>query len=371
MEQRLDDIIEGIYAAALDSSKWQGVLREICRRVGAVSGFYAGLDVRQGRGAFWHTFGHTTEMALLYNQNYLGLDPTLAHIIKNPGTAFSCNEYLSDANVAASRFHAQFMIPHGLRHVLSGVISLQGSMISLFGFQRLINQPPFSRADTAVAQRLIPHFAAADRIAAKVGKISDVKQLAMSMLDRLDYGIVFVSKNGQIQLTNQRAELWLEQGALVRSHFGRIQLSATKDSAVLDQMIRAVGSGNGQPGRVMTIETATIDGATRARVIVLPMSQQGQAQLDDDKACAALVISHIDQQRQMAPQLLSETYRLTRAETKVLTGLVSGKTQDELADSLCVSLSTIKSHTQHIYQKTGLSRQVDLVRLVYGLPALF
>lgn len=73
----------------------------------------------------------------------------------------------------------------------------------------------------------------------------------------------------------------------------------------------------------------------------------------------------------MASQLLSETYRLTRAETKVVTGLVSGKTQDELADSLCVSLATIKSHTQHIYQKTGLSRQVDLVRLVYGLPALF
>jgi len=39
--------------------------------------------------------------------------------------------------------------------------------------------------------------------------------------------------------------------------------------------------------------------------------------------------------------------------------------------ALFLSLATIKTHTQNIYQKIGVSRQADLVRLVYGLPALF
>ncbi|OEZ60120.1 LuxR C-terminal-related transcriptional regulator [Duganella sp. HH105] len=51
---------------------------------------------------------------------------------------------------------------------------------------------------------------------------------------------------------------------------------------------------------------------------------------------------------------------------------VDGNLLDEmLSETLFVSLATIKTHTQHIYQKIGISRQVDLVRLVYGLPALF
>jgi DNA-binding CsgD family transcriptional regulator len=62
---------------------------------------------------------------------------------------------------------------------------------------------------------------------------------------------------------------------------------------------------------------------------------------------------------------------LTAAETRVATGLAGGQTQDELSEALFTSLATVKTHTQHIYQKIGVSRQVDLVRLVYGLPALF
>jgi len=371
MENRLDDIIERIYRSALDTVEWEGLLMQVGQLIGAVAGFYAGMDVRHGRGVFWHTFGHNRQMAQLYDQHYLALDPTLAHIVQHPGTAFACNEYMSDASVASSQFHSEFLIPNGLRYVLSGVVSKQGSMISLFGFQRLISQTPFSRADTGIVQRLIPHFAAADRVVAKISKISDAKQLAMSMLDRLDYGIVFVSQSGQIRLTNQHAESLLEQGSLVRSHFGRIQLTAPHDAAALDQLIRATGSGDAKQARVAALETAAPGGAMRTRIIVLPINRQERTHLEDDEARAALVISHLDQERAIAPQLLGDTYKLTRAETRVAIGLASGKTQDDLADSLCVSLATIKTHTQHIYQKIGVSRQVDLVRLVYGLPALF
>lgn len=57
-------------------------------------------------------------------------------------------------------------------------------------------------------------------------------------------------------------------------------------------------------------------------------------------------------------------------QTRVATGLAGGQTLDDLGESLFVSIATIKTHTQHIYQKIGVSGQVDLVRLVYGLPAL-
>jgi DNA-binding CsgD family transcriptional regulator len=371
MDIQVDRIIEKIYDAALDPREWTGLLTEIASAIGAIAGFYAGLDIRHGRGAFWYTVGHDERMATLYNEHYLAVDPTLAHIIKSPGNAFSCCEYLSDADVAVSRIHTEFMIPNGIRYVLSGVVSMQGSMVSFFGFQRHISQEPFTRIEADFLQRLIPHFAKADQVAAKVSTISDAKRLAMTVLDRLDFGIVIVNRAGHVRMTNQRAEQWLQSGDVVHSLFGRIRLANAKDNEVLEKLVRTAASGDNGDMQAKSIETTANHGDVRARIVVLPISNDEQRQLDDDEASVTIIISDQNQQRAMAPQVLQDSYGLTVAETRVATGLAGGQTQDELCESLFVSLATIKTHTQHIYQKTGVSRQADLVRLVYGLPALF
>lgn len=368
---RLDSIIRKIYDAALDPAEWEALLGEIVAAIGAVAGFYAGLDIRHGRGAYWYTVGHDPRMQSLYNERYLAVDPTLARIINTPGKAFACSEYLSDTDVASSRFHSEFMIPNGIRYVLSGVVSMQGSMVSFFGFQRHISQPPFSQIETDFLQRLIPHFAKADEIASKVSTVSDAKRLAMAVLDRMDYGIIIVNQAGHVRMTNQRAEQWLQSSTVIRSVFGRVQLTNTKDHEVLCGLIRATATSDNGDMQARTIETEVARTNTRMRIAVLPISHDEKKQLEDDDASVVLVLSDNNQQRAMASHVLRDSYGLTVAETRVATGLAGGQTQDELTVSLCVSLATIKTHIQHIYQKIGVSRQVDLVRLVYGLPALF
>lgn len=370
MNSQLDRIIEKIYDAAIDPKGWNSLLAEIASIVGAISGFYAGLDIRHGRGAFWYTLGHDQRITDLYNEHYLTLDPTLAHIMKFPGKAFACSEYLTDADVAASRLHTELMIPNGLRYVLSGVVNMQGSMLSFFGFQRHIGQAPFTRAEADFLQRLIPHFAKADQVAAKVSTMSDAKRVAMAVLDRMDYGIVFVNRTGNIRMTNQRAEKYLESGVAVQSLFGRIQLANSKDNDLLEKMISTASNGENGDIQIRTIETVAGHADVRSRIVVLPISRDEQKKIDDDDACVVIVISDHNQQRSMASDVLHDSYGLTVAETKVATGLANGQTQEELSEGLFVSLATIKTHTQHIYRKIGISRQADLVRLVYGLPAL-
>lgn len=368
---RLDSIIRKIYDAAIDPAEWEALLTDIASAIGAVAGFYAGLDIRHGRGAYWHTIGHDPRIQGLYNDQFLAVDPTLAHIIKTPGRAFACSEYLSDAYVSASKFYSEFMIPNGIRYVLSGVVSKQGSMVSFFGFQRHVSQPPFSQLETDFLQRLIPHFAKADQVAAKVSTVSDAKRLAMAVLDRMDYGIVIVNQVGNVRMTNLRAEQLLQSGEIIQSVFGRIRLTNAKDNEALCGLARSATASDSADIHVRTIETTAELGSARIRVAVLPISHAEKKQLDDDDAHIALVLTDSNQQRAMAPHVLQDSYGLTIAETRVATGLAGGQTQDELCESLFVSLATIKTHTQHIYQKIGVSRQVDLVRIVYGLPALF
>ena len=69
----------------------------------------------------------------------------------------------------------------------------------------------------------------------------------------------------------------------------------------------------------------------------------------------------------MPAAALALLHDLTPAETRVLELIVEGKTPAEIAGQLGVSLSTTKSHLQRVFDKTGTSRQVELVRLVGSL----
>ncbi|MGV7208531.1 helix-turn-helix transcriptional regulator [Oxalobacteraceae bacterium A2-2] len=360
----MDSIIEQIYDAALDQQAWPALLTDIAAAIGAVAGFYAGLDTRHGRGAWWHVHGHDTALQALYNQRYLDIDPTLAHIVRVPGTAFACTDYLGEAKIAASDFHTGFLIPHGLRYVLSGVVSMRGSLMSFFGFQRALGQAPFSAADTAFMQRLIPHLAKADQVALRLSSMSAARTLAAAALDRLDYGILIVDGDGNLRLTNQRAEQWLEQADILHSHFGRLRLAGAAGREALPVLLRAAAAGEAAGRQLQSAGGATV------KVIALPLNHEQRIGLDDQQARVMVVVSDDRQQRVMAPRMLQEAYGLTSAETRVAVALAGGLTQEETGASLFVSLATVKTHTQHIFRKTGVCRQTELIRLIYGLPAL-
>ncbi len=56
-------------------------------------------------------------------------------------------------------------------------------------------------------------------------------------------------------------------------------------------------------------------------------------------------------------------YRLTPAETRVFELIVEGKAPVEISEVLGVSVSTIKTHLVRVFDKTGCSRQADLVAM--------
>jgi DNA-binding CsgD family transcriptional regulator len=58
-------------------------------------------------------------------------------------------------------------------------------------------------------------------------------------------------------------------------------------------------------------------------------------------------------------------FGVSSREAEVLTHLARGRTYSEIADSLCVSLATIKTHLSHLYEKTGTRNKVELINLLY------
>jgi DNA-binding CsgD family transcriptional regulator len=64
---------------------------------------------------------------------------------------------------------------------------------------------------------------------------------------------------------------------------------------------------------------------------------------------------------------VATAFGLTPAETRVLASLFGGRTLTETAATLGIAGTTAKTHLEHIFLKTGVTRQAELMRLWTGL----
>ena len=67
-----------------------------------------------------------------------------------------------------------------------------------------------------------------------------------------------------------------------------------------------------------------------------------------------------------APEALAKAYKLTPTELRVLLALVEIGGGPEVADALGIADTTVKFHLRRLFEKTGVHRQADLVKLASG-----
>ena len=84
-------------------------------------------------------------------------------------------------------------------------------------------------------------------------------------------------------------------------------------------------------------------------------------------AGAVMIIIDPEREAMPAPALLKQLFSLTQAEAQIALGILRGAAPKELAEQMSVSLVTVRTHLQHVFDKTDTHRQADLVRLLTTL----
>src|SRR4029077_18613313 len=87
-------------------------------------------------------------------------------------------------------------------------------------------------------------------------------------------------------------------------------------------------------------------------------------------AAAALFVRKANLAVPSAPQAIGSAVKLTPTELRVLLAIVEVGGIPEVASAFGVADTTIRTHVSRLFEKTGTSRQADLVKLVagYGTP---
>ena len=103
--------------------------------------------------------------------------------------------------------------------------------------------------------------------------------------------------------------------------------------------------------------------------LLLVQLDSGGLRDDDDPPRMALFVSDPEDRGATIEEVLCKLYGLTKAEARVTQRLVQGRSVEQIASDLAVHRNTVRAHLKQAFQKTGTSRQAELVSLVLTGPA--
>ncbi|MEO7335235.1 MAG: helix-turn-helix transcriptional regulator [Caldimonas sp.] len=179
-------------------------------------------------------------------------------------------------------------------------------------------------------------------------------------LDEVDYGMLLVASGAEVAHANQIARRELDDDHPLQLIGRRLQARYSQDAAPLHAALEnAARRGLRQ---LLTMGT----GDHRVGVSIVPL-----ATVDSDGGAATLLILG---KRQICEQLsvqgFARSHGLTSAEGRVLAALCAGSRPHDVATSLGVAISTVRTQIGSIRTKTGAESIGALLKQMAALPPL-
>ena len=365
--EQLSTLIGDIYDAVLDPAQRIDVIGKIASFTGGDSG---GLLSKHSLGCsekLYCYIGADPESLQAYSESYPKLDPTADTHSFGVAQVVSTTDVVPYEEFRRGRFYREWARPHGWVDVASAVIEKSATSCT---FLSVVRHEANGLVDDEMRRRmalLIPHV----RRALLIGKTIHRKQTEAvcfsDVLDGLSAGMILVDANGRIVHTNNAGNAILDAGDFLRSVCGRLVASDLAINAALREILVAANAGDAALGvKGIALPLTAHDGERYvAHVLPLTLGARREAGLAYN-AVAALFIRKASLEPFSPPEVIGEMYKLTPTELRVLLAIVDIGGVPEVAAALGVAVTTVKTHLSRLFEKTGVARQADLVKLVAG-----
>lgn len=365
--EQLSWLVGEIHDAVLDTSLWSVALGNVARFVGGSSAVLLSKEAATRSAHIHYESGIDPHYLQLYLDQYVKLDPAAAGRcsiqIEQPVTVA---DLMPHHEFFATQFYREWVQPQGMVDYIAAVLDRSATLAATLVVFRHERD---GLADDAARQRMrlvAPHI----RRALLVGRLIDIKVAAAATfadtLDGLSAGICMIDPEGRIVHANVAARAILDAGDFLSGAGGRIAARDGKADKILRELIGSAQEGNeAGADRSAAVPLRAPDG-TRYVLHVLPLSPAVRGPTESAAAAAALIIRKASVESPSAPDVIARAYRLTPTELRVLLAIVEVGGVPEVATSLGVAESTVKTHLVHLFEKTGACRQADLVKIVAG-----
>ncbi len=369
----LSDLIGLIYDCALDPALWPVALARIRDELGFAHATLSLQTMPSGQVLLNVTSGMSSpweERIADYGPDIIalwgGARAITAAPLDEPVLLSEMNPDVK-AGTSRNRYYLEWRKPQGLIDTMSMGLTRDETSLAVASFVRHESQGPIGEPEIEMARLLAPHL----KRAVTISRLLDVQSVAAStfkaVMDAVTAPIIVTDGDMRLVHANPTGHALLEQRMPLTV---RGNLVAASDHAVHQALITAVAQASTDESSIgrrgLGIPIRSEDGSLRG-LHILPLQRGAVRQGLMPGAAVAMFISSSFCSPSEAGSMIASLFDLSRAETRVFDCIANGDTVANAASTLGVSESTVRTHLLRIFEKTGVHRQVDLVKLAAAL----
>jgi len=354
-------LIEAIYDAALKPARWSDVVVSINEFVGGRACGIFSKDTISKSGVTHYYCGADPHYIKLYSDTHSRFDPLatlprFAQVVSIPDLV-SFDEY------RGGRFYQEWLKPQGCIDAANVVLENSKPncpvLLTVLSGKRMVEKDMRRRISM-----IVPHAHRSLMINRTIERQQSEAATVYDTLDGLRAGIFLIDAQRRILHANAAGRDILRGDDFLRSIGGQL---VARD-AQAQQSLRSILVSEAAVARNSALTLTAQDGQ-RYVAHVLPLALFGGKDAMAVKVAATLFVRKVELDSQSGGELVARAFRLTPAELRVLLAIVNFGGVPEVAQTLGIAETTVKTHLHRVFAKTGASRQADLVKLVAGFSS--
>ncbi len=356
--------VQRIYDAALTANAWQPMLESVVELMGGNHAMMLARDPARDNATIAKSAGmdESTFARFLSPEAAGWIEPSVRAV--PPGAVVIQSRLVSDRDFERSDFYNDFVRPAGGFHGMAFGHEMP-TLSAFFAVCRRRQAGDFEAKDAAVLQTLSPHLAMALRVRQRLSVTDLGAAGALATIDQLGAAFLIVDADAAVVFANEAAVRLFRDGRGL--HLDRDGLYGTDAAASrkLRRMIAGCAQFGAAHGGAGVVELPCRE-RQALRVAVAPFRPE-RIGLDTGwraQPLALLVVTDPAQERDARKERLRRRFGLTPAEADVAMEIALGDGRKAAAARLGVAVSTARMHLTRIFEKTGVRRQAELVRVV-------
>jgi DNA-binding CsgD family transcriptional regulator len=369
------EVVGKIYDAAVEPDSWPAALEAICGFANAKTAVIQSYDVFDKNPPWAVQVGYDEYWIRLYNDKFHIFNPYMDDLPKaESGEQLCASRHPNYSELFESEFYTGWLKPQGLLDGTSLIVEKSLTNITTLATIRSDSQGPYDDATIARIQLLYPHL----RRAVLIGRAFEDQRRRLAddaaVLDSLAAGMFLLGARGELVQTNAAGEAMLATRSLLRTGNGRLDLAVSAANRALHAALAAGREGDvGLGSRGTSIPLRGEDGAGGEIILhLLPLNAVRQQSIDAGQGAAFVLFARrVDRDDIAAIAAFAERFGLTPKEADVLQTVVEVGGVPQAADVLGLSAATVRTHVTSIFDKSGVRRQADVIRLLMEMKSPF
>ncbi len=361
----IEDVLDHLYLAAGEPSGWTDCIISLARAFEADAAVFLAQRPGDAGYAVGASTGISADLIRSYDEYFNTVDPWFGALQARDVERLVArgSELCPLPQLKRSEFYNDYWKQSSCLHE-AGMFHRVPDEIAVVSLHRARTQRDFSDEDMDLLQRLFPHFRRALEIHRRVVDLNRALAQVAAAVDALDVALIGLGHRRSIRFRNAAAEALLRAGDILVERNGSLVLRDAQAQVGLDRLLAAAAARS-----LGTVAGGSLSVRSAGRGLLLTVLPANRyAAMGAGSTTALLMIVDPEAQPRSRSHLLSQLFGLTPAENRVVMLLLEGLDPNAIAARTHTTPGTVRFQLKAVYQKLGVARQSQLVRLVSRIP---